>query len=92
MPSSFRPVGNASKQWFEGISYVHVVAQADGKLDNWATMQKFLIFNLKQTYSIGGVEQTIWFPPDFGEQPLDKRAGFFLDPDHVFHKGEMSSR
>ena len=75
------------KEWFQGVSYLHVVAQADGKLE-MGPMQHFLIFNLKQTFSIGGVEQTIWFPPDFGEQPLDKRAGLFLDPEHIFHKGE----
>jgi signal peptidase I len=76
------------KQWFEGVSYVHVVAQTDGKIDQIGPMHRFLILNLKQSIWIGGVEHTIWFPPDFGEQPLDKRAGFFLDPEHVFHKGE----
>ena len=76
------------KEWFEGISYVHVVAQADGKVEAVSPMRRFLIFNIKQTFMIGGVEHTIWFPPDFGEQPLEKRAGFFLDPDHVYHKGE----
>src|ERR1022692_2826053 len=76
------------KQWFEGVSYVHVVAQTDGKIDQIGPMHRFLILNLKQSIWIGGVEHTIWFPPDFGEQPLDKRAGFFLDPEHVFRKGE----
>jgi len=75
------------KEWFQGISYVHVVAQSDGKLEI-GPMQRFLIFNLKQTISIGGVEQTMWFPPDFGEQPVEKRAGIFLDPDHIYHKGD----
>ena len=76
------------KQWFEGVSYVHVVAQTDGKIDQIGPMHRFLILNLKQSIWIGGIEHTIWFPPDFGEQPLEKRAGFFLDPEHVFHKGE----
>jgi signal peptidase I len=75
------------KEWFEGISYVRVVAQNDGKFEMGA-MRRFLIFNIKQSLSIGGVEQTIWFPPDFGEQAIDKRAGLFLDPDHVYHKGD----
>ncbi len=75
------------KEWFEGISYLHIVAQSDGKLVLGKT-QKFLIFNLWQKYSIGDVEYTLWFPPDFGEQPLEKRAGLYLGPDHVFHKGE----
>jgi signal peptidase I len=75
------------KEWFEGISYLHVVAQADGKLE-MGTMRRFLIFNLKQSIWIGGVEHVLWFPPDFGEQPLDKRAGLFLDTEHIFHKGD----
>lgn len=74
------------KEWFEGISYVHVVAQNDGTIDAISPMRHFLIFNIKQSLSIGGVEQTIWFPPDFGEQSLAARAG--LNPQHVYHKGE----
>src|ERR1035438_6417046 len=58
------------KQWFEGVSYVHVVAQTDGKIDQIGPMHRFLILNLRQSIWIGGVEHTIWFPPDFGEQPL----------------------
>jgi signal peptidase I len=75
------------KEWLAGVSYVHAVAQADGKLE-MGQLQHFLIFNLKQTFSIGGVQQTIWFPPDFGEQPIEKRAGIFLDPEHIYHKGD----
>ena len=74
------------KQWFEGESYIHVIAKADGVIDSVGVPKKILIFNLWQTFSINGVEHTIWFPPDFGEQPLFKRAG--LDPAHVFHKGD----
>src|SRR5271154_2549395 len=32
------------KEWFQGVSYVHVVAQADGKLE-MGQMRHFLIFN-----------------------------------------------
>jgi len=74
------------KQWFEGISYVHVVAQNDGPIDSISPMTRLLIFNLKQSFSIGGAEQVIWFPPDFGEQSLAARAG--LDPGHIYHKGD----
>ena len=75
------------KQWFEGVSYLHVTAPADGTF-RIGKLQTFLIFNLWQNYSIGGVEKKIWFPPDFGEEPLDKRAGLYLEPDHVYHMGE----
>jgi signal peptidase I len=76
------------KQWFQGNSYIHIVAKVDGKIDQVGPMRRFLIFNLKQSIWIGGVEHTIWFPPDFGEQPIDKRAGFFLGSEHVYHKGD----
>jgi signal peptidase I len=84
------------KDWLHGISYVHVVAQADGTIDAVSPMRRFLIFNIKQTISVGGVEQTMWLPPDFGEpvadregntiDPLINRAG--LTPGHVYHKGD----
>jgi signal peptidase I len=74
------------KDWFAGNSYVHVVAQADGMIEKISPMNRFLIFNLSQTFSIGGVEQTMWFPPDYGEADLVHRAG--LDPAHVYHKGD----
>ena len=79
------------KEWFEGISYVHVVAQTDGAIDRIDPMKRFLIFNIEQTLWIDNVPHTIWFPPDFGEAPLAKtrwpiervwRAG------HIYHKGE----
>jgi len=74
------------REWFEGISYVHVIAQADGMIDNISPVAKLLIFNLKQSFTIGGVEHTIWFPPDYGESDLPHRAGLF--PGRVYHKGE----
>jgi signal peptidase I len=82
------------KEWFEGISYVHVIAQADGPVDSFSPMRRLLIFNIKQTLTIGGVEHTIWFPPDYGESqiagmdPFVYRARLFEHPDHVYHKGE----
>jgi signal peptidase I len=79
------------REWFEGISYLHVVAQQDGAVDAIGPMTRFLIFNIKQTVSIGGVEQTMWFPPDCGEapqgaNPLAYRAN--LIPGRMYHKGE----
>jgi len=73
------------KEWFEGNSYLHVVAENDGTLQIGNPV-RFLIFNIEQTLTIGGKPQTLWFPPDCGEQPLERRAG--LDPDHVYQKGE----
>ncbi len=70
------------------------MAQADGTIDAVSPMRKFLIFNIKQSLSIGGVEQTMWFPPDYGESqilgmdPFIFRSRLFEHPDHVYHKGE----
>ena len=74
------------KAWLHGDSYVHIVAQADGLIDSVSPPMKFLIFNLKQSIMIGGVEHALWFPPDFGEQPLARRTG--LEPGHFYHKGD----
>jgi signal peptidase I len=80
------------KDWFHGITYVHVVAQNDGELQAVNPPVKFLIFNLKQTIVIGGVEHTIWFPPDYGEQTLVSRAALFPRNDvfagRYYHKGD----
>ena len=93
MPAGWERV----KQWFEGISYVHIVAPADGRVDGVGPMHRLLIFNLSQSISIGGVQQTIWFPPDFGEappgaDPLLYRAGLYdasgQITDHSYHKGD----
>jgi signal peptidase I len=74
------------KDWIHGISYVHVVAQNDGELQAVNPPKRFLIFNIRQTLVIGGVEHTIWFPPDYGEQSLMARAGLF--PGYSYHKGD----
>jgi len=81
------PTGWARVQaWLHGDSFVHLVAQADGSIEAVGAPVKFLIFNLKQSLTLGGVEHTLWFPPDFGEQPLARRAG--LEPGHIYHKGD----
>lgn len=77
------------KQWFEGTSYVHVVAAADGELAGVSQPVRFLIFNIKQTLQVGDKSYTIWFPPDYGAPPggtLPARAE--LHPSQFFHKGD----
>ncbi len=63
------------KECMAGNTYLHVVAQNDGELDAILPPVRFLIFNIKQDIIIGGHAQTIWFPPDYGEIPLQYRAG-----------------
>lgn len=83
------PLWQRLKDWVHGVSYVHVVAPADGTV-KVGPMHKLLIFNISQTLSVGGVSQTIWFPPDFGDTPLDVRAGLQIAEasGRIYHKGE----
>ena len=74
------------KAWLHGDSYVHFVAPTDGKIDTIFPPQKFLIFDLWQSFTFAGVTHTIWFPPDFGESDLYHRAGLF--PGRTYHQGE----
>jgi signal peptidase I len=85
------------KEWFAGVSYVHVVAQADGQIEKISPMRRFLIFNIKQSFWIGGVEHVMWFPPDYGEAPT-YQDGTQMDPftfrarlqqGRVYHKGDL---
>jgi signal peptidase I len=74
------------REWFEGISYLHVVAQKDGTLDEVAPPVRLLIFNLWQKLVVGGKTYILWFPPDYGQPRLEERAG--ISPGQFFHKGE----
>jgi signal peptidase I len=78
------------KEWFEGTSYLHIVADNDGVLGRVEQPLRFLIFNIKQTLVIGGESYIIWFPPDYGSWPLDKRAG--LPVGEMIHKGDEVMR
>ena len=86
------PVWARVKEWFEGVSYLRVVAENDGELQAVEVPVRLLIFNIKQTIWIGGQSQTIWFPPDFGEAPLPNRAGLRVHSDYsdgqLCRKGE----
>ena len=73
------------------VSYVHVVAPADGYYQGMSPMVHLAIFNIMQTIKIGDATVTTWVPPDYGEGPegmdvLEYRAG--IDRSHLFHKGE----
>jgi len=74
--------------WFTGVGYTHEIAKADGQLQPVDDVpQKFLLFNLKQTFKVGSVDYTVWFPPD----NLLRRAGLMQydrPTTRVFNKGE----
>jgi signal peptidase I len=67
-----------TRDWFHGISYVHFVEDM-GK--PWPPA----FFSLYQRLKFAGTWHTIWFPPDYGEEPLGARAN--LGPGRVFPKG-----
>ncbi len=73
------PTGLARvREWFEGVAYLEVVAETDGRLESIQQPVRFLIFNIKQTLYIGGRPYTLWFPPDYGTYGLDRRANLEL--------------
>lgn len=74
------------KQWFQGASYLHIVAESDGELEAVDRPFRLLIFNIKQTVRFGGKTYTLWFPPDYGAPTLEQRAGIRVG--QFFHKGD----
>jgi len=77
------------RQWFEGISYIHLVAENDGQVQRVERPFGIHIFNFWQKVVAGGKTYMIWFPPDYGDPrtgSLEARAG--LQSDHSFRKGE----
>ena len=79
------------KKWFQGFSYLDIVAENDGRIEQIAPPFGIKVVNFWQKFQLGGKEYTIWFPPDYGEPPpgiipLAYRAG--LVPDHNYKKGD----
>jgi len=62
------------RQWFAGLSYVHVVAKRDGVIEEFEPPRRLLILNLWQRVKVGGEWQWLIFPPDFGGETLQSRA------------------
>lgn len=76
------------KQWFQGVSYLHLVADRDGTLEAVDPPVRIAIFNIKQTIRFAGESHTLWFPPDYGvaDRGLEARAGIRVG--QSFRKGE----
>ena len=85
-PSFKIPTGlQRVREWFQGISYIQFTSDDDGQIFI-EPPKRLLIFNIKQTIHIGGSSSTIWFPPDYGSETLEQRAG--LLPGQFAHRGE----
>ena len=74
------------KGWFHGASYMHFVAPTDGSVEAVSKPWPPVFFGIYQRIEFADVWHTIWFPPDFGESPLQARAG--LLPGKIYRKGE----
>ena len=60
------------KFWFTGVAYDHIVADVEGAMEPTEDKpKKLLLFNLFQSFRVGGRNYTVWWPPD----NLLKRAG-----------------
>jgi signal peptidase I len=80
------------KEWFQGISYVDIVAKNDGQIENVSSPVGVKLVDFWQTIKLGGQDYKIWFPPDYGEgpqglNPLVYRAG--LEPGRYYHTGDQ---
>lgn len=86
-PSVQVPTGwTRVREWFAGTSYLQVTAKSDGELQGVNPPVRFLIFNLWQTFYIGGESYKLWFPPDYGSVPLQFRANMKIG--EFYHRGE----
>lgn len=75
--------------WFNGVGYTHVVAQADGRLEAAdENPQRFLLFNLKQRFQVGGEWYTVWFPPENLFRRAELRNPYGQFNPRLFKKGE----
>ena len=74
------------QDWFEGKSYIHIVAENDGVFEKAEPPAGIKVIDFWQVIHQGGRSYTIWFPPDYGDNDLAHRAGLF--PGRVYRKGE----
>jgi signal peptidase I len=86
-PDYKAPTGLARiREWFEGVSYVQIVAKDDGSLEEIGQPFGLPILYFWQKLRIGGHTYTIWFPPDYGGETLASRAGLRIG--QTFRKGD----
>jgi signal peptidase I len=50
--------------WINGISCVHRVAQTPGELTSFTKPVNLALFNLHQSFTVGGTTYHVWFPPE----------------------------
>jgi signal peptidase I len=86
-PGFKKPTGwERVKEWFAGVSYVRFVAPTDGTVEGITKPWPPAVLSIYQRIKFAGEWHMIWFPPDYGEMPLEYRAG--LEPGRLYHKGQ----
>jgi signal peptidase I len=75
-------------EWVHGNSYVHIVAEHEGRVEAIEKPFKLLILNIRQRINIGGHWQTIWFPPDYGDARADLGTRARLRHGQTYKVGE----
>ena len=74
--------------WISGIAYDHVVCQAEGSIETHTDEPtRLLMFNLRQTFVVGGRTYTVWFPPERMLQRAGLVYGNQVNP-RVFKAGD----
>jgi len=74
--------------WISGIAYDHVVCAAEGSIETQTDEPtRFLMFNLWQTFVVGGRSYKVWFPPERMLQRAGLVYGNQVNP-RVFKAGE----
>jgi signal peptidase I len=81
-PTGFQRI----KEWFQGVSYMHLVADQDGEFQGAEQPVRILIFNILQKWHFADKTHIIWFPPDYGSPTLEQRAG--VQRGQLFRKGD----
>jgi signal peptidase I len=75
LDSDFRiPTGlQRIKEWFQGTSYLHLVADRDGEFQGAGKPFPPAIFSIYQRVHFANETYTVWFPPDYGSMSLHSR-------------------
>jgi signal peptidase I len=73
------------EDWFRGISYVEIDAKRDGLVEIGSPVGLPILY-FWQDVRIGGKSERIYFPPDYGNETLGKRAG--IQPGHHMSVGQ----
>lgn len=76
-------LGRMALYWTKGISYKHLVAPVDGRIEAIMPVKLVLPFVKKQVIRFEGRNMTVWFPPDNGVEEAGQ-----LEQGQAFKKGD----